>query len=178
MGILKVTEEKLNKKTSIIKEVLNYFSSKESEISRDTVQQIAAAADNAYTDTILFEEFENWVSDKDDETFLHLISHYWDSRSKPKLDSENQDLTNNKSEIEKIKKAAKEEQARAFGDYLKILISGKGLKTLEEIGAFLGVSSERARVMLEGKHKPQRKTIINVAEKFEIDPEEIYQRVL
>ncbi len=82
MDILNLKEKKLDFKSSTIREVLNYFSSKENQLSKNTIDNIASAGDIALTDDILFEEFENWTKYHDDETFLYLINHYWESNPK------------------------------------------------------------------------------------------------
>lgn len=178
MGILKLKNENLDKKTSTIKEVLEYFSSKEEDFSKDVIEGIAAAADNAYTDDILFEEFENWADDKDDESFLYLIKHYWESKDKPSLDVGERDLTGNETEISKIKEASKQEVAQKFADFLNRVSTERNLTTLEALGKFLGVSTQRAAVLLDGKHKPQRNTIIKISEKFEIPIDHIFREIM
>jgi hypothetical protein len=178
MGILKMKEETLSKRSSVILAVLEYFSAKEDRFTKSTIEQIAAAADNAFLDDILFEEFENWVLEKDDSTFLFLINHYWETKDNPKLNDLDRNLTGKVDRILEIKNAAKQEQAQRFCAFLNQLAAEKGLRNLDEIGKFLGVSAERARVMLEGIHKPQRKTIANVAKKFGIDVNEVFKRIL
>jgi len=178
MGILKLKNENLDKKTSIIKEVLEYFSSKEEDISKNVIEGIAAAADNAYTDDILFEEFENWAEDKDDESFLYLINHYWESKDKPVLSESERDLTGKEDQIKEIKENSKQEIAQKFAILLNRISTERNLTTLDAIGKFLGVSPQRASVLLEGKHKPQRNTIIKVAEKFEIPIEAIFHEIM
>jgi hypothetical protein len=173
MGILKLKEEVLDQKTLIIKEVLEYFSIKEDSFTDSVIQGIAAAADNAFSDEILFEEFENWSTDKDDESFLYLINHYWESRTKPVLSESEMNLTGKNAEIKKIKEMAKLDTARKFGRFLNCLALDRSLKSQKEIGDFLGVSSERARVLLDGKHKPQRATVIKVSEKFGVPIQDI-----
>lgn len=177
MGILKLKEETLGKKSLIIKEALDHFASRERFYSKEIIDEIAAASENAFSDEILFEEFENWASEKDDESFLYLINHYWETKNKPTLSEKNRDLTNDKQEIEAIKNNAKLEIAQKFSSFLNEISNKKNLRTLESIGNFLGVSSERARILLEGKHKPQRATIAKISEKFEIPVEKILKEI-
>ena len=178
MGILKVKEEALNSKTIVIKQVLEYFSSKEDDFPKEVIGRIAAAADNVYVDDILFEEFENWVASNDDDAFLYLINHYWDTKSMENLAPEKANLTGKEKIVEEIKNSARNEQAQKFSELLAKLTTERGLTTLDKIGEFLGVSAERARVMLEGKHRPQRKTLLKIANKFDVDRQDIFKQVL
>lgn len=174
MGVLKMKEELLIKKADIIKEVLEHFSSKELTIPKHVVEGISAAADNAFADDILFEEFENWADNNDDESFLFLINHYWENKNVPQLPLTERDLTGKEGAIQAIKENAKLEVSQKFALLIRKLSDEKNLVKLEAIGAFLGVSAERARVLLEGKHKPNRATILKVSEKFRIPMDEIF----
>ena len=178
MGILKEKETVIEQKSLVIKMVLAYFSSKEQDFTKDQIEKISAASDHAFTDDILYEEFANWAKDKDDEVFLFLIQDYWASYKKPVLKPTERDLTGQDQKILDIKESEKKQQQKDFAQILNELSIQKGLTTYNEIGKFLGVSRERARVLLSGQHKPQRKTILQIAEKFRIDPEEIYKKIL
>ena len=169
MGVLKMKEETLDKKSSIIKEVLEHFDLLEGEIESSVLHKIAAAADNAFSDEILFEEFENWSKSHDDDSFVFLINDYWDSIKKPVLTNRG-DITGKDQEITEIKEKAKKEVSKKFAAILNELCAKRNLKTLKEIGDFLGgLSEERVRVLLEGNHKPQRGTILKIAESFNVD---------
>lgn len=178
MGILKEKESAIEQKSLVIKGVLAYFSSKEQEFTKDQIEKISAASDHAFTDDILYEEFVNWTNGKDDEVFLFLIQDYWESYKKPALDPAERDLTGQDQKVLEIKESERKQQQKDFSQVLNDLSNQKGLKTHNEIGKYLGVSGERARVLLSGQNKPQRKTILKIAEKFQIDPEEIYKKIL
>ena len=178
MGILKTKNDTFDQKVSIIKEVLDYFSNKEDSYPEKTREDIAAAAENAFCDEILFEEFKSWIEDRDDESFLHLINHYWKTRGQRPLSEEQRELTGKNEDIKAIKERAKQDVAGNFSKLLNKMATERGLKSLEEIGNFLGFSAERARTLLEGKHKPQRKTVLKVADKFGVSPNLIFQEIM
>jgi len=170
MGVLKVKEEVLDKKSSVIREVLEHFDGLEGKIDLIVLYNIAASADRAFTDDILFEEFENWSKSHDDDSFLFLINDYWKSLERPLLHNRG-DITGKDQLINEIKENARKEVGKRFAAILNELCTKRNLKTLKEIGEFLGgLSEERVRVLLEGNHRPQRGTILNVAEKFKVDP--------
>lgn len=172
MGLLKNKEEFLEKKTGIIRSVLEYFDQHEKKYSRSVLEHIASAAEYAYGDEILFEEFENWVSNRDDDSFIFLIDHYW----RTKKDRNTGSMAELASDI---KEKAKQSVASNFSILLQNLCNDKNLKTYKEIGQFLGgLTEERVRILLDGKHKPQRRTILKVAEKFRIDPSELMMKLL
>lgn len=177
MGVLKLKNQVLNFKTSIIREVLRYFSLKEEQISKMTINGIAIAADNAYSDDILFEEFENWTKNRDDDSFLFLIDHYWNTINKPILDRSERDLTGQSDKIITIKEKSKTEVAQKFAQFLNKIALERKLTTLEAIGNFLELSPQRVSVLLKGEHKPQRSTIVKVAEKFQISLDKIQKEI-
>ena len=177
MGVLKLKDQALDTKTSTIREVLRYFSSKEDQIPKDTIEGIAAAADNAYSDDILFEEFESWTKNHDDDSFLYLINHYWKTIGKPSLTQEEQDLTNQPNKVESIKEKSKQDVAQKFAQFLNKIADERKLTTLEAIGNFLELTPQRVSVLLKGEHKPQRATIAKIAEKFEIPLERIQKEI-
>ena len=73
----------------------------------DPIKCSTGIVDIIYYKNILFEEFENWADEKDDESFLFLINHYWESQDKPVLDADERDLTGQEDEIKKIKESSK-----------------------------------------------------------------------
>lgn len=177
MGLLKIKEECLEKKTLVIRNVLSYFDAHEESYSNLILEKISKAADEALMDDILFEEFENWASNRDDESFIYLINHYWESKATPSLSRG--DLTGLHDEILDIKKEAKKSVAKNFSIILQELCNKKNFRTYREIGDFLGgITEERVRILLDGKHKPQRRTILNVAEKFRLDPNELMKMIV
>lgn len=177
MGILKLKDQDLDSKTSTIREVLRYFSLKEDQIPKGTIDGIAAAADNAYSDDILFEEFESWTKNHDDESFLYLINHYWETIQKPVQGLAERDLTNQNGKIEAIKESSKQEVAKKFAEFLNKIAHERKLTTLEAIGEFLELTPQRVSVLLKGEHKPQRSTIAMIAEKFQIPLERIQKEI-
>ena len=177
MGILKIKEDHLVKKSSIIKKALEHFDRFEKKYSADVLKKISVASENAFIDEILFEEFENWISNRDDESFIYLINHHWDTNLRPALGSKS-DLTGKQKEILNIKENSKREVGQRFASILNKLCNNRNLKTLKEIGDFLGgISEERVRVLLEGRHKPQRATILKVSKKFKLDPQIIFYQL-
>lgn len=178
MGVLKIKEENLDKKTSTIKAVLEHFDRLEKKYENSILEQISAASDNAFGDEILFEEFENWTINKDDDVFIYLINHYWENLKKSALPN-NGDITGHVEKISGIKEKAKSEIGKKFAHIVNELCTNKKLKTYKEISDFLDIGTEeRVRVLLDGKHKPQRATILNVAEKFNVDPNELMKKIL
>jgi hypothetical protein len=177
VGVLKIKDQALDSKTSTIREVLRYFSAKEDQIPRITIEGIAAAADNAYCDDILFEEFDNWTKNHDDDSFLFLINHYWETINKPILSQEERDLVDQADRTKVFKENSKKEVASKFAQFLGKIAYERKLTTLEAIGNFLEVTPQRVSILLKGEHKPQRSTIAKVAEKFEIPLERIQKEI-
>jgi NADPH-dependent curcumin reductase CurA len=175
MGILKLKDQVLDSKTSTIREVLRYFAFKEDQIPKATIDVIAASADNAYFDDILFEEFENWTKNHDDDSFLFLINHYWETANKPALSQSYRELTNQTAKIEAIKENSKKEVAKKFAQFLNKITHEHKLTTNEAIGNFLELTPQRVSILLKGEHRPQRGTIAKIAEKFQV-PLEIIQK--
>ena len=147
------------------------------QIPRTTIDGIATAADNAYSDDILFEEFERWTKNYDDDSFLYLINHYWETIKKPVLSHEESDFTGQAERVEVIKEKSKQEVAQKFAQFLNKIVLQRKLTTLEAIGEFLELSPQRVSVLLKGDHKPQRATIAKIAEKFEIPLEKIQKEI-
>ena len=177
MGVLKLKDQLLDSKTSTIREVLRYFSLKEDIIPKETINAIATAAENAFSDKILFEEFENWTKNHDDDSFLYLINHYWETVKKPVLDEIERDLTNQNDKIKLIKEKSKQKVAKAFAQFLSKIAHERKLTTLVAIGNFLELTPQRVSILLKGDHKPQRSTIAKIAEKFEIPLERIQKEI-
>ncbi|MBI4402969.1 MAG: helix-turn-helix transcriptional regulator, partial [Deltaproteobacteria bacterium] len=126
------------------------------------------ACDHAYADPLLFEAFDLWFNKEiSDKALLFQVDHFFSTKNEKALEDE-RDLTNKPAAIEKIKTDADTEAARGFARQLKILAHKKGLTTNEKLGEFLGVSAERARVLLQGKHKPQFETLSTIAARFKV----------
>ena len=154
----------LSYQAEVIKAALEHFGDVG---TRDQVEILSAAADHAFVDELLFQSFEFWKkSEIDDDALLFQIKHFFDTKDQPPLSREKRDLTGNVRAIDAIKKSADENFATLFARKVSAMASAKGLHTNEKLGEFLSMNPEQARVLREGKHKPQRKTIAKVAEAF------------
>ena len=162
--------DSIEHKRYVFRTVLSYFG----ELNGPTVsEKIAAAVDSAYADDLLFEDFEIWMEERNDKAFLYQIDHFFKTINNPTLP--NGDLTGNTVEIENIQSEAEHNLAKTFAAKFKHLANQKNLKTNKEIGNYLGKNQEQIRVMLEGKHKPQRKTLLLVSEKFGVSAESLIE---
>jgi len=154
----------------VIKNALRHFS------RSDGFAVVEAVGRYAFSDDILFESFELWSKKEiDDEAFMFQVHHFFKTKDRPALSSENRDLTGNRAAIDLIKKSADLSFAKQFARKLGLLANHKKLTTNEKLGTFLGVSAEQARQLLQGEHKPQRKTILKVSEAFGVPPEEFLE---
>ena len=162
--------DSIEHKRTVFRAVLSYFG----ELDEPKIaERVAAAVDSAYTDDLLFEDFEIWVEEHNDKAFLYQVDHFLKSRGT--LSLAHPDLTRKTSEIEKIQAEAEHDLARTFAAKLRLLADQKGLKTNKEIGDFLGKNQEQIRVTLAAEHKPQRKTLLLVAEKFGVSVESLIE---
>lgn len=130
MGLLKKKEKLLDQKTAVIKAALVHFDSLAKQ-DKGLAEKIADAANAAYSDEIIFEEFKIWSEEKDDEAFLYQVEHFWNTKESPRLSVEERDLSGNDPEIESIKKRAKESLKIRFAANLRRLADKKGLHTNE-----------------------------------------------
>ena len=152
--------------TEVVKKALSHFDKKGGKRALGLVSQ---ACDHAYADPLLFEVFDLWFNKEiSDKALLFQIEHFFATKNEKPLPEEESDLTNKPEAIEKIKVDADSDAARTFARQLKILAHKKGLTTNEKLGEFLGVSAERARVLLQGKHKPQFETLSTIAARFKV----------
>jgi hypothetical protein len=152
--------------TEVLKKVLSHFDKK---AGKEAFDLVSAACDYAYTDQLLFEVFELWFSKEiSDKALLFQLNHFFNTKYQKPLSESERDLTGNDVAIQKIKNAADNEIATNFANQLKVLAHKKGLTTNEKLGEFLDVSSERARILLQGKHKPQFETLSKIAERFKV----------
>ncbi len=137
---------------------------------------IDVAARHAFSDSILFENFELWNKKEiDDEDLLFQIRHFIETKDRPALPQDKRNLTNNTRAIETIKEDADQEFAKKFARKLDLLAISKKLDTNEKLGNFLDVSSEQARKLLLGDHKPQRKTLLKVSLAFRVPIEDFLE---
>jgi hypothetical protein len=139
-------------------------------LKKNLINDLASAADLAFSDELLLEKFEIWNEQKDDDIFLFHIEQYFAKRHlRP---SKEQDQTDHRETIEaSIKEQAREEQKRTFAQRLTQLAVERGLDTNEKLGDFLGVSTEQARKFRSGDSKPQLATLRNVSKKFSVSVE-------
>ena len=74
-----------------IKIVLEYFD----KILKDNnqIQKLSIAADIAVSDRLLFEKFEMWIRERDDEVFLFHIDRFFEKKDLQPLSASEQDLT-------------------------------------------------------------------------------------
>lgn len=162
-ALLKSKIETMDHRHDVLRAVLSHFGKNaDSKVS----EKIAASVDDAYVDDLLFEEFEIWMDEHNDEALLYQIEHFQKAKHKRPLSSP--DLTGQKDEQEKIQKEAEQDLAHTFAARLRTLADQRGLKTNKEVGDFLDRTAEQVRVIFVAEHKPQRKTLLLVAEKFQV----------
>lgn len=149
--------------TEVLKKALSHFDKK------GAFELVSRACDHAFSDQHLFEVFDLWF-DKEisDKALVFQINHFFDTKDQKPMPEVERDLTGNTDAIQRIKNAADREAAGNFATQLKILAHKKGLTTNEKLGEFLDVSAERARILLQGKHKPQFETLSKIAERFKV----------
>jgi hypothetical protein len=160
--------DSIEHKRAVFRAVMSYFGEFDDP---QMIERVSAAVDSAYTDDLLFEDFEIWVEERNDQAFLYQVDHFLETRGTPPL--ARADLTGRPAEIEKVQADAEEDLARTFAAKLRLLANQRGLKTNKDIGDFLEKNQEQVRVMLAAEHKPQRKTLLLVAEKFGISVESL-----
>jgi len=125
------------------------------------IEKICTTANMAFENETIFEEYRIWSKDRDDKSLLYYMEQYFQDALKSKRLRENAFRTSKwNDDSEKLKSK--------FSLNLKKIANSKGLKTNKEMGRFLSISEERARVLILGKNKPQRKTLLNISEKFNI----------
>jgi hypothetical protein len=168
-AIAKAKIDSIQHRTDVLKKVLSHFDKLE---NANDLKMLVAAADFAYMDDLLFEEFEIWMEEKNDKALLFQIEHFFKRKDRAPLPNKLKDITGKSNLIEQIKQDSENDAATTFATKLNSLVLKKGLKTNEEIGEFLGeMTAEQVRVLLSGKHKPQRKTLLRVAEAFRVPVE-------
>lgn len=150
----------------ISREVLNYFK----HTDKETANLVAAATDYVYMDDLLFEKFYTWFTSKGDDlddrdsVLLFHLKRFFDKKDNGHQASHNVDM-------DKIKIDSDNELKRTFSKKLIQLATHNHLNTNKDIGVFLGISTERARVLCSGKHKPTRKTLVEISSKFNVSVE-------
>lgn len=91
-------------KKSTIDRVLDYFLLNQDKFEKIVVDKIKLAAKDALNDDILFEEFDDWIYYRDDESFLYLIDHYHKTKNIPSIDDIDRDLMKKRDLIIKASK--------------------------------------------------------------------------
>lgn len=171
MGTLASHAEKIGFKKDIIIDALVHFDGIFQEGSKEFAK-VKAAADAAFGDDLLFEHFQYWKDDRDDEILLYHINHYFETIHLKSLSNEERDLTSRREEVEaSIKQKTREIQKQIFGRRITLLAAEKRLETNEALGKFLGVSAEQARRFKAGENKPQLGTLNDIASKFNVSIE-------
>lgn len=158
----------IKSKSDILVEAIDHFNAK----SGDESETIAVAAEHAMKDPILFEEFELWHQSRNDDVLFFHAKKFLERADQPPLPPELRDLTGNETEIRKIKENADRELAQSIARKVTKLANERRLSTNGAIGEFLGGMHEaQVRVLLNGDHKPQRKTLLKLAEAFGVSVE-------
>lgn len=153
-----------------IRPVLEHFD--KVSLKGDTAKRISAAADLAFSDGLLFEKFQMWAQERDDETFLFHIQRYFEKKDQRSLLTSEQDLTASREQVEtSIKEKVRIRTKQVFGQRMTRLAAEYGLLTNDQLGAFLEVSGEQARKFKSGENKPQLATLKNIADKFKVSVE-------
>ncbi|MBX9768034.1 MAG: helix-turn-helix domain-containing protein [Bdellovibrionales bacterium] len=169
MGSLAMHANQIHTVAGTIKLVLEHF---DKVLKGDQAQKVSAAADLAFSDKLLFEKFEMWTHEHDDETFLFHVNRFFEKKyQKPLLASE-QDLTVQRDQVESsIKKDVRNRQKQIFGQRITKLAIEHKLLTNDQLGKFLGVSGEQARKFKAGENKPQLVTLKEIADRFKVSVE-------
>ncbi len=164
-ALAKAKIDAINSRGDVLKAALYHFGNKKED---EAVAMIAAAVDFAHSDDLLFEEFQIWMDEQSDEALLFQVDHFLKNVGRKSLPPAERDLTGKLDKIEAIKQSVNEEAGQSFSRRLRELALKRGLDTNAKLGGFLEVTAERARVMLKGRHKPQTKTLVDVAKRFRV----------
>lgn len=169
MGALKKQRDHISYTKNIVDRVLAHFDSQ--PIGSLLIKKIGTAAELTFSDPLLFEKFELWDQENDDEVFLFHIQRFFKKKDLPQISSNKRDLKNRREEIEtKIKSETREHQKKIFAERITLLAVEHGLLTNEQLGEFLGVSTEQARKYRSGENKPQMATLHEISKRFKVSP--------
>ncbi len=169
MGSLAMHANQIHSVAGTIKLVLEHF---DKVLKGEQVQKVSAAADLAFSDKLLFEKFEMWIHEHDDETFLFHVNRFFEKKDRKSLLASEQDLTAQRDQVESsIKEDVRSRQKQIFGQRITRLATERNLLTNDDLGAFLGVSGEQARKFKAGENKPQLATLKNIADRFKVSVE-------
>lgn len=169
MGSLAMHANQIHSVAGTIKLVLEHF---DKVLKGDQAQKVSAAADLAFSDKLLFEKFEMWTQEHDDETFLFHINRFFEKKDQKPLLASEQDLTSQRHQNESsIKEDVRSRQKQIFGQRITGLATKHNLLTNDQLGTFLGVSGEQARKFKAGENKPQLITLKSIADRFKVSVE-------
>lgn len=170
MGSLALHAHEMNRKNEVIKKALVHFDT--ILVDETEKHKLRAAADEAHTDEFLFEKFESWVDERDDKYLLFHVNSFFEDRLLKVLSPTERDVTSRRKEIElTIENKSRDKQKRIVSERLSILAKERSLNTNEAIANFLNMDIEQIRRYLIGENKPQRATLIKIAEKFDVSLE-------
>ena len=138
-------------------------------VATDLKQRLLSAADIACSNSLLFEKFEMWNAEKDDDIFLFHINRFFDNIDRKSLTVSERDLTSQRENVEaSIKEDVRSQQKKIFGERITALALKHNLLRNEDLGTFLEVSPEQARNYKAGENKPQLATLKKIADKFKV----------
>lgn len=170
MGTLATRIDHIDLVGNTIKSVLNHFSKQ--SLSKEVEDSLSVAADLAFSNELLFEKFQMWMTENDDETLLFHIKRFFEKRDQKPFSTEERDLTAQRQQIEEnIKEDVRNRTKKIFGQRIMMLASERNLLTNDQLGEFLDVSGEQARKFKAGENKPQLATLKNIADKFKVSVE-------
>jgi hypothetical protein len=171
MGLLAIHAEQINEKKDLITEVLVHFDTILEADSKE-LSKVSAAADSAFPDDLLFEKFRYWMDDRNDEILLFHINAFFEDRPLKVLSSTERDFTSRRDTIEtNIEKDMRERQKKIFIERFSKLATHHKLNTNIKIANFLEMDVEQVRRYIVGENKPQRATLIKIADKFGVSAE-------
>jgi len=132
------------------------------------IEMICTTGNMAFENETIFEEYRIWSKDRDDKSlFYYLENHFQDALKEEKIRKRANIRSQSNDGTKKLKST--------FSANLEKFATSRGLKTNRELGIFLSISEQRARVLMLGKNKPQRKTLMKIAEKFDISIDELIE---
>ncbi len=171
MGTLAARISHIDSVRNAIKPALDHFA--RLSLSSDIERSLALAVDLAFSDELLFEKFQMWNDEHDDEVLLFHIKRFFEKRNQKPLLASEQDLTVQRKEVEStIKQDVRNRQKQIFGQRITQLALKNNLLTNEQLGTFLGdISSEQARKFKNGDNKPQLATLQKIAQRFNVSVE-------
>jgi len=170
MGVLKQQIRQIDHVKNMIDHALSYFDKR--NLDEGLVKLLSKAADLAFSDELLFEKFELWNEERDDDSFLFHIQKFFEKQNKSSFEVKDRDLSNKRSQIEAlIENSTRDKQKKIFSQRVTQLAVERGLLTNEALGEYLGVSSEQARKYKSGENRPHLTTLKNLSEKFDVSVE-------